>query len=106
MVVESTLGLGYLGFFLGLRMNELVRARGGAKGFAMRDSYGYVIQHLIERDRTISELATRMNVSQQAVSKFVSEMARHGVLEEVPSHDRRVKRVRLSSRGWDAVRFA
>jgi len=107
MVVESTLDLGYLGSFLGARMNELVRARGAACGFpGLRDSYGYVIQHLIEKDRTVSELAVRMEISQQAVSKFVSELARHEVIEYVPMKDRRVTGVRLSKRGWEAVRFA
>jgi DNA-binding MarR family transcriptional regulator len=107
MVVESTLDLAYLGFFLGARINELVRARGAKRGFpGMRDSYGYLIQHLIEKDRTISELAARMEISQQAVSKFVAEMARHGTVEYVPTRDGRVTTVRLSKRGWEAVRFA
>jgi DNA-binding MarR family transcriptional regulator len=107
MVVESTLDLGYLGLFLGLRLNEVVRERGAARGFTgLRDSYGYVIQHLIEKDRTISELAARMDVSQQAVSKFVAELARRKVVEYVPAQDKRVRRVRLSVRGWEAVRVA
>ena len=107
MVVDSTFGLGYLGFFLGARMNELVRTRGAARGFpGLRESYGYVIQHLIEKDRTVSELAARMDISQQAVSKFVSDLARHDVIEYVPTKDRRVTSVRLSKRGWEAVRFA
>jgi len=107
MVVESTLDLGYLGLFLGERMNELVRARGTTRGFpGMRDSYGYVVQHLIEKHRTISELAARMEISQQAVSKFVADMARHGVVEYVSAGDKRITTVRLSKRGWEVVRFA
>ena len=107
MIVESTLDIGYLGSFLGARMNDVVRTRGATQGFAgLRDSYGYVIQHLIDEDRTISELAARMEISQQAVSKCVSEMARHRVVEYVSAKDKRVTIVRLSSRGWDAVRLA
>jgi len=107
MVVEATLDIGYLGVFLGARMNELLRTRGASHGFpGLRDSHEYVVQHLIDKDRTISELAARMDISQQAVSKFVAEMARHGMVEYVSAKDKRVTIVRLSSRGWNAVRFA
>lgn len=113
MVVKSTsveleqLDLGHLAFFLGLRVNELVRARGIAAGFAkLRESHGYVIQHLIEADRSITELAWRMEVTQQAASKAVAELIALGALEAVPGHDRRERRVRLSQRGWEAVKTA
>lgn len=103
-----TLGLGYLGQFLGQRMNELVLANGKRQGFAqMRTSHGFVIQHLVETDhpvsRTGSELARRMGVSQQAASKAISELSRLGVVEVHPSKDRRAKHVSLSADGWKAV---
>ena len=116
MVVKSTdvdrarvdltrLDLAYLGFFLGLRVNELVLEKGVAAGFrGMRESHGYVVQHLIESDRSITELARRMNVSQQAASKSIAELVKHGVVESRPASDRRARRIRLSKRGWDAVR--
>jgi DNA-binding MarR family transcriptional regulator len=106
MVVESTLDLAYLAFFLGLRVNELVRDRGHARGFrGMRDSHGFVIQHLIESDRTITELAGRMEVSQQAASKSIADLVKRGIVESLPAGDRRAKTIRLSKRGWAAVRF-
>jgi DNA-binding MarR family transcriptional regulator len=106
MVVESTIDLAYLALFLGLRVNETVRERGAAHGFrAMRDSHGYVIQHLIEADRTITELAARMEVSQQAASKSVADLLRQGILESVAADDRRTRTIRLSKRGWEAVHF-
>lgn len=106
MVVESQLDLGYLGLFLGLRVNEIVRARGAARGFrGMRDSHGYVVQHLVDADRTITELARRMGVSQQAASKSVSELLARGILESLPHDDGRARTIRLSKRGWEAVRF-
>jgi DNA-binding MarR family transcriptional regulator len=106
MVVETTLDLGYLGLFLGLRINEIVRERGAASGFPeMRDSHGYVIQHLIESERTITELARRTEVSQQAISKTVAELVRLGIVESMPAADRRARRIRLSTRGWKAVTF-
>jgi DNA-binding MarR family transcriptional regulator len=105
-----TLGLGYLGQFLSQRVNELVLAHGRRKGFAqMRTSYGYVIQHLVERDHTVSrtgsELARRMGVSQQAASKAIAELVRLGVVEVTACEDRRAKQVSLSARGWDAVQM-
>src|SRR5215471_4770613 len=118
MVVKSTdvdrarvdltrLDLAYLGFFLGLRVNELVLEKGAAAGFRrMRESHGYVVQHLIESDRSITEMARRMNVSQQAASKSIAELVKHGVVEPRPSSDRRARRVRLTPRGWDAVRLS
>lgn len=107
MVVESQLDLPYLGTFLGLRVNEIVRARGASRGFrGLRDSHGYVVQHLIDAERTITELAERMEVSQQAASKSVAELVKHGILESRPHDDGRARTIRLSNRGWEAVRFA
>lgn len=100
----SALDLSHLALFLGLRVNELVVTRMTRAGFRnVRESHGYLIQHLIESDRSITELARRMEVSQQAASKSVAELVRLGVLEESPAKDRRAKRIRLSPRGWKAV---
>ena len=111
MVVKSSvtpakLDLAYLGFFLGLRVNQLVMGRMTKAGFKhVRQSHGYVIQHLVETDRSITELAGRMRVTQQAASKVVAELKRLGVLQTVPAEDRRAKKVRLSPKGWRMVRF-
>src|SRR5215470_7906099 len=91
------LDIAYLGFFLGLRVNELVLEKGLAAGFrGMRESHGYVVQHLIESERSITELARRMNVSQQAASKAIAELVEHGIVESNRATDRRARRVRLS----------
>lgn len=112
MVVKSRpaappkLDLAYLGYFLGLRVNQLVMERMDAAGFQdVRESHGFVIQHLIERERSITELAQRMDVTQQAASKAVSELAELGVVDIAPSADRRAKKVRLSLRGWKVIRL-
>lgn len=106
-VIPTELDLGYLGFFLGLRMNELVAQSLVSAGFErVRQSHGYVIQHLIEQDRTITELANRMEVTQQAASKIVGEMVELGILESVVAEDRRARHIRLSERGWQSVRLA
>ena len=112
MVVESSsinldqLDLGYLAFFLGQRVNELVVGRLMRAGFRqVRESHGYVVQHLIEHDRSISELARRMGVTQQAASKMTAEMIRLGILEAKTALDRRAKVIRISNRGWESIRF-
>ena len=100
------LDLGYLALLLGLRVNQVVMERMRAAGFQnVRESHGYLIQHLIESDRSITELARRMEVTQQAASKVTAELAQLGVLEITPGHDRRAKRVRLSEKGWRLVRL-
>lgn len=108
--IFSSLGLGYLGQFLGLRINELVLAEAKRKGFAeLRESHGYVIQHLVETDRPVSrtgtELARRMGVTQQAASKSIADLVRLGAVAvtQAPT-DRRAKLISLSASGWDAVR--
>jgi DNA-binding MarR family transcriptional regulator len=99
------LDVGYLGGFLGLRMNELVMEAIQHAGFKdVRESHGYVLQHFIDSDRGITELARRMEVTQQAASKAVAEIVAIGLLEECPSRDRRSRRVRLSEQGWRFVR--
>lgn len=111
MVVKSSnavfppqLELSHLAFFLGLRVNELVMERIASGGFTrVRESHGYVIQHLIESDRTITELAKRMDITQQAASKIVAELIHIGVLKTIPANDRRTKRIGLSQQGWRCV---
>jgi DNA-binding MarR family transcriptional regulator len=110
MVVKTTarklprLDLGYTALFLGLRVNQMVMERMRARGFkSVRESYGYVIQHLIEKDRSITELARRMEVTQQAASKVVAELAKLGMLEISKAEDGRAKNVRLARLGWNAV---
>jgi len=105
------LGIGYLGLFLGQRMNEVIIAQSRRRGLPqMRESYGYVIQHLVGKDgrvaRTGSELARRMGVSQQAASKAVAELVRLGVVCIVPppdGADRRAKLLQLTDIGWRGV---
>jgi len=100
------LDLGYLALFLGLRVNELVMDRMAAAGFTrVRESHGFVIQHLVEEERTITELAARMQVTQQAASKVVAELIELGALEAAAGEDRRAKRIRLSKKGWQVVRL-
>jgi DNA-binding MarR family transcriptional regulator len=98
------LDLGYLALFVGMRINELTLESVHAAGFAgLRDAHGYIFQHLLGGARSISELAALLEVTQQAASKTVAELERLGFIEETPSDDARVRRVRLSARGQAAV---
>lgn len=112
MVVKSSpvvlwqLDLPYLALFLGMRVNELVMQRTLKAGFrGVRESHGYVIQHLIESGRTITELAKRMQVTQQAASKIVAELIGLGMVEVIPGKDRRAKEIHLSQRGRGCVQL-
>lgn len=100
----EALDLGYLALFVGMRVNELSLEALRAAGFeGLRHSHGFVFQHLLGGARSISELATLLEVTQQAASKTVAELEQLGYLEETPSPDARVRRVALSARGQAAV---
>lgn len=94
------LDLGTLCYLVGQGFNQAVLDRLKSEGFAdVRVSFGYVVQHLLDGDKTITQLAARMGVTQQAASKRVREMLDSGVLELAPGKDRRESRVTLSSLG-------
>lgn len=99
------LDLGHLALFVGLAFAERVRAELAAAGFSeLRVAHGFLIQHLIGAERTIGELAARLQVTQQAASKAVAELEALGHVERAPDPaDARVRRVRLSARGRAAV---
>lgn len=67
---------------------------------AVRRSHGFVLQRLVDETPTIGDLAARLGVTQQAVSKIVAELEAQGVVRRVPdSSDARVRRVELTGRG-------
>jgi len=77
--------------------------KAGFKG--VRESHGYVIQRLIESEQTITELARRMEVPQQAASKMVTELIGLWIIKAISDKDRRSKRICLSKRGWRCVQL-
>jgi DNA-binding MarR family transcriptional regulator len=100
----ESLDLGYLAFFVGMRINELVLEAVHAAGFTgLRHAHGFVVQHLLGGARSIGELAALLGVTQQAASKTVAELKRYGLLEPADSDDARVHRVQLSAAGRLAV---
>lgn len=95
-----------IAFFVGSLANGWVLEELKRAGFeGVRQSHGYLIQHLLEGPRAVGELAGLLGVSQQAVSKSVAELEASGIIASVPSNDARVRRVKLSTRGERVVRL-
>ncbi|MBX5484693.1 MAG: winged helix DNA-binding protein [Myxococcaceae bacterium] len=98
------LDLAYLAQFVGLTVAERVQQALAKSGHPkLRYSHGFVVQHLVDAERSIGALAERMEVTQQAASKMVAELERLGYVERMPGADHRVRTVRLSSKGREAV---
>jgi DNA-binding MarR family transcriptional regulator len=71
----------------------------------LRVSDGYLVQHLQQGPVTIGELAGKLGITAQGVSKIVIEMERKGYVSRTPSAgDQRRRLVDLTEKGWDAIR--
>jgi DNA-binding MarR family transcriptional regulator len=104
----SRLDLGLSALFAGQAVADVVRERLEARGFAgLRFSHGFLVQRLIEDEQPIAALAAALGVTQQAVSKTVSELERLGYVRRRPDpRDARVRLVALTDRGRAAVEAA
>jgi DNA-binding MarR family transcriptional regulator len=73
----------------------------------VRESDGYVFQHLVPGPLTVGELADRLGITQQGASKALLDMERRGLVERTADPaDRRVRRVALTPAALDAVHAA
>jgi DNA-binding MarR family transcriptional regulator len=100
----AALDLLQLSLFAGMAANQVLRERLAAKGVrGVRDSHGFIIQHLLRGPHSASELAELLGISQQAVSKSLAELARLKFVQDSPSDDGRVRKLRLAKRGQAAV---
>ena len=81
------------------------RGRLTARGFTgLRFSHGFLVQRLIDAEQPIAALAQALDVTQQAVSKTVSELEGLGYVRRRPDpRDARVRLVSLTDRGRAAV---
>jgi DNA-binding MarR family transcriptional regulator len=104
-VDPRTLPFGTLALFTGYAVSDALLLDLKEHGHdGLRFSHGFVFQHLVEADRTIGELAERMELTQQAASKSVAELEELGYLERAPDpNDGRIRRVRLSKKGRATV---
>ena len=103
-VDPESLGLSYLTSFVGAFANQYVLAEMKRAGYGdLRESHGYLVQHLLRAPHSVGQLAKQLGVSQQAVSKTVAELTAAGYLEAAVADDARVRLVQLSRRGQATV---
>src|SRR5215216_7992109 len=69
----------------------------------LRESHGYLIQHLLREPHSVGQLSKLLGISQQAVSKSVSELTQAGYLQSEAGADARIRLVRLAERGHACV---
>jgi DNA-binding MarR family transcriptional regulator len=107
-VDPSDLDLGSIALFVGFAAANAVQADLAAQGFGdLRMSHGYVFQHLIDAQPTVSDLSEKLDMTQQGASKAVAELERLGYVERLPSpRDARIRHVALTRKGREAVTAA
>ncbi|MEU4289554.1 MarR family transcriptional regulator [Kribbella sp. NPDC026596] len=90
--------------FTGWALADEIQRRLAGEGFEdARFADGVVFQHLVGGPVTISTLAERLGVTQQAASKSVADLEKRGYLSRRPDPaDARARQVVLTARG-DAV---
>jgi DNA-binding MarR family transcriptional regulator len=99
-LVDAADDVGLLCQVIATATAERVLRELGAAGFAdVRASHGYVFEGLLAGDVTSTELAHRLGVSVQAVSKSVSELEAAGYLaRRRDEHDGRARAIELTPR--------
>lgn len=106
MVVHpSTLDLPLTALFAGWAMTDEVQRRLAERGFGeLRFNDGVVIQHVLAAPLSITALAERMGVTQQAASKAAADLERRNLLRREPDPaDARTKLLHLTGHARDAV---
>jgi DNA-binding MarR family transcriptional regulator len=103
--VDPTTDLGLLSLVVASGVTERIAERVADAGFPdVRDAHGFVVQGLLAGDTTTTQLAARLGVSAQAVSKTVAELERSGYLARgVDAGDRRARPLTLTPRGEELV---
>jgi DNA-binding MarR family transcriptional regulator len=97
--------LGTLLTAAGRRLSAELDAALAEAGFGgVRAAHASVFMTVDPAGSTVTELAERSRMTKQAMGELVRHLAGHGYLEvtEDPD-DRRVRRVRLTDRGWQVV---
>jgi len=100
-LVRAEDDIGLLCMVIANGFNDAVLDRLVGKGFGdAKFGHGFIVQGLLAGDRTATELAQRLGISLQAVSKTVREMESLGYLESTRDPaDGRARRLALSARG-------
>jgi DNA-binding MarR family transcriptional regulator len=89
-------------------LTDQLRAQLAAAGFDdIKRPYGFIFRAVARDGASINELADLLEVSKQATSKIIDEMAsRDYVSRQEDPNDRRSKIVRLTERGHQAMQIA
>ncbi|HSK59995.1 MAG TPA: MarR family transcriptional regulator [Actinomycetospora sp.] len=89
-------------------LNDLVVPRLVEHGFTdFRAAHGAVFQYLDDTGTTVSTLATRAQMTKQAMAELVAHLEGSGYVVRVPDpDDRRAKRVLPTERGRDVIAVA
>jgi len=99
--LDPALLIGVCSQLITIRMLDSLVAKGCV---GIRSSDGFVFQHLVAGPLPITELAKRLQMTQQGASKTVADLERRGYVERVQApHDERVRLVTLTDLGWLAV---
>lgn len=101
----STLDLSLTALFAGWAMTDEVQRRLAENRFGdLRFNDGVVIQHVLAAPLSITALAERMGVTQQAASKAVADLERRGLLSREPDpEDARTRLLHLTEYARNAV---
>lgn len=101
----STLDLSLTALFAGWAMTDEVQRRLAGQDLGdLRFNDGVVIQHVLAAPLSITALAERMGVTQQAASKAVADLERRGLLSREPDPgDARTKLLHLTEHARNAV---
>lgn len=101
----NTLDLSLTALFAGWAMTDEVQRRLAGQGFGdLRFNDGVVIQHVLAAPLSITALAERMGITQQAASKAVADLERRGLLRRDPDPaDARTKLLHLTDHALAAV---
>ncbi|HEY3556654.1 MAG TPA: MarR family transcriptional regulator [Kribbella sp.] len=94
--------------FAGWALADELQRRLAADGFAdSRFADGVAFQHLVAGPVTISTLAERLGVTQQAASKSIADLERRGYVDRRPDPaDARARQVVLTDRGQAVIAAA
>ena len=104
-IVPADQDIGLLALVIANGFTEAVLQRLGQAGFAdTKFTHGFVVQGLLAGDTTVTELAERLGISVQAVSKTVQEMESLGYIEKRrDAADRRSFSLHLTERAHASV---
>ena len=104
-ITESALDLPVLTTLVADAVSAVTLARLSAAGHqAVRQTHGYVFQHLVAGSPTVGELGALLGVTQQAASKTLTELEGLGYVRRARSDvDGRSRRIELAGAGREVV---